>query len=69
MHIKHNLIFFLLYLTYTVIFACFSNKDSTRLKPLLPLDYNMSNIYAGLAPDEIYTPDQYIFNVSCCFSP
>jgi hypothetical protein len=40
----------------------------------LPLDgvvpkYNLSNIYANLASDEVYTPDQYAFNVSClnCF--
>lgn len=40
----------------------------------LPLDgvvpkYNLSNIYANLASDEVYTPDQYVFNVSClnCF--
>ncbi|CCV02028.1 hypothetical protein IIV25_010L [Invertebrate iridovirus 25] len=26
------------------------------------------NIYANLASDEIFTPDQYAFNVSCCFN-
>lgn len=29
------------------------------------------NIYANLSSDEIFTPDQYAFNVSClgCFIP
>ena len=33
--------------------------------------YNMSAIYANLSSDEIFTPDQYAFNVSClgCFIP
>lgn len=49
----------LIYVTYihTLPFAGVSNN-------------NMSDIYANLASDEVYTPDQYAFNVSClnCFS-
>lgn len=34
-----------------------------------PYDNDMIDIYAKLASDEVYSPDQYAFNVSCinCF--
>jgi hypothetical protein len=53
-----SIIFFLVSLTLIVMTVGFPS-------------YNMSEVYANLASDEVFSPDQYAFNVSClgCFTP
>jgi hypothetical protein len=55
---------------HNIVVLLFFIHCLTYLVAALP-KYNMSAIYAGFASDEIFTPDQYAFNVSClgCFVP
>jgi hypothetical protein len=46
----------------------FHGPKDHKTTPTLP-KYNMTAIYALLAPDQIHTPDQYAFNVSCLGCP
>lgn len=59
-----------------IIVVCLTILTATTLFESWPTamsfpTYNMNDIYANLSSDEIFTPDQYAFNVSClgCFIP